>query len=76
MARIGKVRLNAQINPDDLPKRVYLRPRQLAAFVGVSLKTVYKWCRLKKIGPRALFSSTNCLAFSFHANRLVRRCSA
>ena len=49
MAWIGKVRLNPHINPDDLPNRVYLRPRELAAFLGVSPKTIYSWCRLKRI---------------------------
>lgn len=49
MARIGKIRLNPQTNPDDLPNRVYLRPRELATFLGISPKTVYSWCRLKRI---------------------------
>jgi hypothetical protein len=49
MARIGKARLNPQIDPDDLPNKVYLRPRELAAFLGVAPKTVYSWCRLKRI---------------------------
>lgn len=49
MARIGKVRLNPLINPDHLPNKVYLRPREVATFLGVSPKTVYSWCKLGRI---------------------------
>ena len=49
MARIGKVYLNPHLNLNDLPNKVYLRPHELAAFLGVPPKTIYSWCRLKRI---------------------------
>ena len=28
---------------EDLPRKTYLRPDEVARFLGVSLKTVYRW---------------------------------
>ncbi len=30
-------------NPNDLPEKTLLSPRDVASFFGVSLKTVYRW---------------------------------
>ena len=29
---------------DDVPKRQLLRPVEVAVFLGVSAKTIYRWC--------------------------------
>ena len=45
MTKIGKVQVDPSITPDSIPDRVFLRPREIAVSLGVSLKTVYRWCK-------------------------------
>ena len=45
MTKIGKVQIDPRKTPDSIPDRVFLRPREIAVSLRVSLKTVHRWCK-------------------------------
>jgi hypothetical protein len=43
---------------EDMPNRKLLRPTEVATFLGVSAKTVYRWCDMGLIGSvKLIFNS-------------------
>jgi excisionase family DNA binding protein len=46
---------------EDMPNRKLLRPTEVATFLGVSAKTVYRWCDMGLIGSVKLNGSIRVL---------------